>query len=152
MRNSHIMVMNINQKRTFYPRNKIEVEMCGDRNKLESSSIKADEGSQEQAENLESPTRSLQIMAPSGVSIESRAGDIRATSLTDFKLESLDGAIRLEAAKVVIPGLKTAHARSRTPGASASSVFQLCSCSNGKLFLAPGDGLCAADSESIVCR
>lgn len=44
-------------------------------------------------------------MAPSGVSIESRAGDIRATSLTDFKLESLDGAVSIYNLLLILPRL-----------------------------------------------
>ncbi|XP_024084442.1 uncharacterized protein LOC106662016 [Cimex lectularius] len=109
--------------------------------------------------SLESPTRSLQVMAPSGVSLESRAGDISATCLTDLKLESMDGAIRLEAARILLPGLKTAHSRpqprgrqSFQPASATSTVFQLCSCHNGKLFLAPADGLCATDNEKLLCR
>ncbi|CAA9999517.1 unnamed protein product [Nesidiocoris tenuis] len=55
--------------------------------------------------NLESPTRSLHIMAPAGVSIESRAGDISAQCLTDLKLESLDGGVRnnIEQALTTLP-------------------------------------------------
>nr|CAD7195823.1 unnamed protein product [Timema douglasi] len=41
---------------------------------------------------LESPTRSLKVRAPLGVLIESRAGDISASCLTDLKLQSLAGA------------------------------------------------------------
>ncbi|XP_073996623.1 sarcoglycan delta isoform X2 [Rhodnius prolixus] len=107
--------------------------------------------------NLESPTRSLHVMAPGGISIESRAGDISASCLTDLTLHSLDGAIRLEASKVMLPGLKMAHPRPQPRGRPpapppAPVVFQLCSCHNGKLFLAPAEGLCATDNENALCR
>lgn len=42
---------------------------------------------------LESPTRSLEVKGPQGVAIESRAGDISASCLTDLKLQSLAGAV-----------------------------------------------------------
>lgn len=32
------------------------------------------------------------------------------------------------------------------------SVYQLCVCGNGKVFMSPPDGQCAADNESLVCR
>jgi hypothetical protein len=42
---------------------------------------------------LESPTRSLEVRAPLGVLMESRAGDISASCLTDLKLQSVAGAV-----------------------------------------------------------
>ncbi|XP_071452781.1 delta-sarcoglycan-like [Hetaerina americana] len=114
---------------------------------------------------LESPTRSLEVRAPLGVAIESRAGDISATCLTDLKLQSVAGAVRLDSANILLPTLKTANV---PPGAygpaaapssdtsgiprrgSAPEVFQLCICGNGKLFLAPPEGICVADND--VCR
>ena len=44
---------------------------------------------------LESATRSLEISAPLGVAIESRAGDISAACLTDLKLQSTGGSVRV---------------------------------------------------------
>ncbi|XP_075213987.1 sarcoglycan delta isoform X2 [Lycorma delicatula] len=103
---------------------------------------------------LESATRSLQVMAPAGVNIESRAGDISASCLKDLKMESIDGAIRLEAASVILPGLKTASLSpphlSRQSG--DPSIYQLCVCGNGKLFLSAADGHCATDNEALICR
>ncbi|XP_046395178.1 delta-sarcoglycan-like [Ischnura elegans] len=113
---------------------------------------------------LESPTRSLEVKAPLGVAIESRAGDISATCLTDLKLQSVAGAVRLDSANIMLPTLKTANVSptsygpppappsdtSGAPRRSAPEVFQLCICGNGKLFLAPPDGICVADND--VCR
>nr|CAD7257114.1 unnamed protein product [Timema shepardi] len=110
---------------------------------------------------LESPTRSLKVRAPLGVLIESRAGDISASCLTDLKLQSLAGAVRLDSANVFLPGLKTAPpplpgapppAVPRRPNSPRHEIFQLCVCSNGKLFLASPEGVCAADDDSVVCR
>ncbi|XP_044730838.1 zeta-sarcoglycan [Chrysoperla carnea] len=57
---------------------------------------------------LESPTRSLELRAPVSIAIESRAGAIKAQCLTDMKLQSVAGAVRLEAANVFMPNLPTA--------------------------------------------
>uniref|UniRef100_A0A0A9X6V5 Delta-sarcoglycan n=2 Tax=Lygus hesperus TaxID=30085 RepID=A0A0A9X6V5_LYGHE len=155
------------QGRTLFSADKNEVVVGADQLRLSGSGgvvldgslqtplVRASPGSDL---HLESPTRSLNIMAPAGVSIESRAGDITAQCLTDLKLESLDGGIRLEAARVVLPGLKTAHSRPQPRGrplvsaTPATTVFQLCSCHNGKLFLAPADGVCATENEKVLCR
>ncbi|KAJ8871247.1 hypothetical protein PR048_027553 [Dryococelus australis] len=185
---------------------------------------------------LESPTRSLEVRAPLGVLIESRAGDIGASCLTDLKLQSLAGAdnarphtervahdylshvqtprwptrspdtssvqyvsdqlkcqlppyqsmwdmeytaqqyvspsasgqhpasaelnVRLDSSNVYLPGLRTAKPqiggdaspRQQPPRAPRHQIYQLCVCSNGKLFLATPEGLCAADDDSLVCR
>lgn len=44
---------------------------------------------------LESPTRTLNIKAPEGVGIESRAGDISASCLKDLKLQSKEGSVSM---------------------------------------------------------
>ncbi|RZF44382.1 hypothetical protein LSTR_LSTR007957 [Laodelphax striatellus] len=104
---------------------------------------------------LESATRTLQIQAPAGVTIDSRAGDITASCLSDLKLESIDGAIKLEAGSVLLPGLKTASTTQRSGGGRNQvdgSIYQLCVCGNGKLFLSAADGHCATDNEALICR
>lgn len=46
-----------------------------------------------------------------------------------------------------IGGSKKRGAEDKLP-----SVYQLCVCGNGKVFMSPPDGQCAADNESLVCR
>ncbi|PSN47579.1 Delta-sarcoglycan [Blattella germanica] len=120
--------------------------------------VRADSGNELR---LESPTRSLEVRAPFGILIDSRAGDISASCLTDLKLQSFAGAVRLDSSSVFLPGLKTAApAPISTPQQTTPrglhttrhDIYQLCVCSNGKLFLAPPEGLCAAGDESKVCR
>nr|CAD7195822.1 unnamed protein product [Timema douglasi] len=69
--------------------------------------------------------------------------------------------VRLDSANVFLPGLKTAPpplpgapppAVPRRPNSPRHEIFQLCVCSNGKLFLASPEGVCAADDDSVVCR
>ncbi|KAK2583169.1 hypothetical protein KPH14_009191 [Odynerus spinipes] len=127
---------------------------------------------------LESATRSLKVSAPQQVVLESWANEISASCLTDLKLQSVHGAIRLDSKSVFLKGLKTAvtvqgrssreqqqqqqqqqQQRSSRSSSSSSStshqnqrettIYQLCACANGKLFLARPEGICQADKS--VC-
>lgn len=121
--------------------------------------VRADSGSDLR---LESPTRTLWVRAPQGVVVESRAGDISASCLTDLRLHSVAGSIRLESERVFLPGVKVADVpggkavssrpQGRQEGRRRDEIYQLCMCGNGKLFLSAADGVCAADDDSAVCR
>ncbi|XP_017055107.1 delta-sarcoglycan [Drosophila ficusphila] len=103
---------------------------------------------------LESPTRQLQMTAAKDINLQSRAGGIEVVALEDVKFRALDGSLRLESSKILMPNLRTAQppilgtAQSRD---HMHRVFQLCACSNGKLFLAAPHSICAGD-DSTVCR
>ncbi|KAK3910986.1 Delta-sarcoglycan [Frankliniella fusca] len=126
---------------------------------VQTPAVRADSGSDLK---LESPTRSLWVHAPMGVKIESRAGDISASCLTDLKLQSVAGSIRLDGASLFLPGMRMSVAeagkapvptgRGRQEGRRRDEIYQLCMCANGKLFLSAAEGLCAADNDSFVCR
>lgn len=115
---------------------------------------------------LESATRSLKISAPQQVMIESWASEISASCLTDLKLQSVHGAIRLDAKSVYMKGLKTAmpvqghssreqqqqqqqqhSSRSSSTHQRETTIYQLCACASGKLFLARPEGSCQADKS-----
>lgn len=116
---------------------------------------------------LESATRSLKINAPQRVAIESWANEISASCLTDLKLQSVHGAIQLDAKSVYVKGLKTAipvqghssreqqqqqqqhsgRSSSAHQGQKETTIYQLCVCASGKLFLARPDGSCQADKS-----
>ncbi|XP_011257840.1 zeta-sarcoglycan isoform X1 [Camponotus floridanus] len=115
---------------------------------------------------LESATRSLKISAPQQVVIESWASEISASCLTDLKLQSIHGAIRLDAKSVYMKGLKTAmpvqghssreqqqqqqqqhSSRSSSTHQRETTIYQLCVCASGKLFLARPEGTCQADKS-----
>ncbi|XP_065093576.1 zeta-sarcoglycan [Ochlerotatus camptorhynchus] len=118
---------------------------------------------------LESPTRSLEVRATQEIFMQSRAGSIEANCLNDLKLHSVAGSIRLDASSIIMPNLRTVQApsssssgSSRDHGSSSSTsssssssshskIYQLCACSNGKLFLAPAHSICTAD-DSAICR
>uniref|UniRef100_A0A336MWC4 CSON006999 protein n=1 Tax=Culicoides sonorensis TaxID=179676 RepID=A0A336MWC4_CULSO len=102
---------------------------------------------------LESPTRSLEMKSSQEVFIQSMAGSIQAISLNDLKLNSKSGSVRLDAANINLPNLKlgadqTTYLSSMSP--STPIVYQLCVCTNGKLFIAPAKGMCAT-GESKIC-
>ncbi|XP_043271848.1 zeta-sarcoglycan [Venturia canescens] len=119
---------------------------------------------------LESATRSLEIKAPERVVIESRAGEILASSLADLTLQSIEGGIHFDAKSIFFEDLKSAtplqqrhvtrdqqqqqqqsqqqsqrNGRSSLPGQLESNIYQLCICPSGKLFLAKPEGICQAD-------
>lgn len=48
-------------------------------------------------QRLESASRKLELSGPQGVTIESRAGDITVSCLMDVKLQSIAGAVRIQA-------------------------------------------------------
>lgn len=105
---------------------------------------------------LESPTRSLEMHAAQNIALESRAGDISASCLTTFRLRSVAGSIRLDAPSIFMPKLKSAlplpPSTPHTHDPHHQNIYQLCACANGKLFLAPPHGVCAAREESLICR
>ncbi|XP_043468420.1 zeta-sarcoglycan [Leptopilina heterotoma] len=114
---------------------------------------------------LESATRSLKIDAPQRVVLESFGGEISVTCLLDMQLQSIEGAIRFESKSVFLKGLKTAvpiqsytsreqqqqySSRSSSHQSQReSTIYQLCACASGKLFLASPEGVCQADKA--VC-
>ncbi|KAG5209445.1 hypothetical protein MJG53_007757 [Ovis ammon polii x Ovis aries] len=77
---------------------------------------------------LESPTRSLVMEAPKGVEINAEAGNMEAICRTELRLESKDGEIKLDAAKIKLPRLP--HG-SYTPTGTRQKVFEICVCANG---------------------
>ncbi|XP_077983935.1 zeta-sarcoglycan-like [Glandiceps talaboti] len=94
---------------------------------------------------LESTTRSLFMHAPKGILMEAEGGDFTAKCRTDLRLESNDGAILLNSQNIEFKNLKTVS----SGDVSNSDVYELCTCPNGKLFLAgptsgckPETGLC----------
>ncbi|XP_049865028.1 zeta-sarcoglycan-like [Pectinophora gossypiella] len=105
---------------------------------------------------LESPTRSLDMHAAQSIALESRAGDISASCLSTFRLKSTAGAIRLDAPSIYMPKLKSAlplpPSTPHSHDPHHQNIYQLCACANGKLFLAPPHGACAAREESLICR
>eukprot|EP00058_Branchiostoma_floridae_P023719 XP_002609209.1 hypothetical protein BRAFLDRAFT_115270 [Branchiostoma floridae] len=88
---------------------------------------------------LESTTRSLYVQAPEGVTMEAEGGGFTTTSRTDIKLMSSQGKIVLDAGNIHLQNIpESVPSRS---GRQLDNVFELCTCPDGKLFLAvPASG------------
>ncbi|KAB0387764.1 hypothetical protein FD755_002720 [Muntiacus reevesi] len=97
---------------------------------------------------LESPTRSLVMEAPKGVEINAEAGNMEATCRTELRLESKDGEIKLDAAKIKLPRLP--HG-SYTPAGARQKVFEICVCANGRLFLSQAGAGSTCQINTSVC-
>ncbi|KAK3852232.1 hypothetical protein Pcinc_041173 [Petrolisthes cinctipes] len=97
---------------------------------------------------LESLTRSLEVTAPQGIALESRAGTITAKCLHDFTLQSTAGVIKFDTPNIFVQGLPTSNVQTDDKGLDDHAVYQLCVCSSGRLFLARPKGVCAANSPT----
>jgi len=98
---------------------------------------------------LESPTRSLHVQAAQRVKLESLAGELAATCYQDLRLKSTGGSIKLDSSSVMLPNIRTAaitaKAKNSSQTKSSVQIYQVCVCSNGRLFISPPDGSCMAD-------
>lgn len=92
---------------------------------------------------LESPTRSVTIDAAQDIELMAAAGEISLNSLLDISLASKQGEIRLESSQIYMEKLQRSDGR-------GSPQLQLCTCHNGRLFLAAPTADCRADNS--ICR
>ncbi|CAG0883575.1 unnamed protein product [Cyprideis torosa] len=75
---------------------------------------------------LESPTRSIEVAATQGITVESRAGSIEVLSLTDIKLSSIKGEIVFDSKNVRMPELPRVNVSGTRLAASQSVlVYQI---------------------------
>ncbi|XP_023074927.1 zeta-sarcoglycan isoform X2 [Piliocolobus tephrosceles] len=102
---------------------------------------------------LESPTRSLIMEAPRGVQVSAAAGDFKATCRKELHLQSTEGEIFLNAETIRLGNLPTGSFSSSSPSSSSSrqTVYELCVCPNGKLYLSPAGVGSTCQSSSNIC-
>ncbi|XP_055300317.1 delta-sarcoglycan isoform X2 [Sitodiplosis mosellana] len=167
------MLFSVNKNEVSIGANALNVEGEGGavfRESIQTPLIRAEPGKELK---LESPTRSLLINAGKDIFIKSGAGNIDASCLNDIRIQS-EGSIRLDSASILMPNLKIVQPAGTSSSSSAlpstydhhhqlgqqqqqqpphhhHKIYQLCACSNGKLFLAMSHSICAGD-ESTVCR
>lgn len=101
---------------------------------------------------LESPTGSLEIRAPQGINLESRGGKISTLALNDITFKSEVGSINLDSSSILMPSLPTAIPSRSNSAVNSHEIYQVCVCSNGKLFLAHPQHICGTTSDDLVCR
>ncbi|XP_069510051.1 delta-sarcoglycan isoform X3 [Ambystoma mexicanum] len=97
---------------------------------------------------LESPTRALVMEAPKGIEINAEAGNLLATCRTDLRLESKDGEISLNAANIKLPRLPRGAYSSM---GLKQNVYEICVCSNGRLFLSQAGSSSTCQINTSVC-
>ncbi|XP_041972848.1 delta-sarcoglycan-like isoform X2 [Aricia agestis] len=121
------------------------------RNSLQAPLVRAPPGSDLQLESL---TRMLDLRAPQSIYFESRAGNIDIASHNNIKLDSVVGAIKIDAPNIIISNLKEATTVDKPQKSiRGKKVYQMCACASGKLFLAAPDALCAMqDNDTELCR
>uniref|UniRef100_A0A4W3IMY2 Sarcoglycan zeta n=1 Tax=Callorhinchus milii TaxID=7868 RepID=A0A4W3IMY2_CALMI len=98
---------------------------------------------------LESPTRALTMEAPKGVHIAADEGEIKATCRRDLQLQSTDGEIFLNAKTIRLGNIPQGSAS--TSSTPHQTVYEVCVCPNGKLFLSPGEAGSTCQSSSNIC-
>ncbi|XP_074011551.1 delta-sarcoglycan isoform X2 [Numenius arquata] len=97
---------------------------------------------------LESPTRALVMEAPKGIEINAEAGSLKATCRTELRLESKDGEITLNSAKIKLPKLPQGSSSS---AGSRQKIYELCVCPNGRLFLSQAGTSSTCQINTSVC-
>ncbi|KAM6345785.1 zeta-sarcoglycan isoform 2-T2 [Podargus strigoides] len=105
---------------------------------------------------LESPTRSLVMEAPRGVQVNAAAGDLKATCRKELHLQSTEGEIFLNADTIRLGNLPVGSFSSTSSSSSSSSaprqtIYELCVCPNGKLYLSPAGAGSTCQSSSNIC-
>ncbi|XP_025056758.1 delta-sarcoglycan isoform X3 [Alligator sinensis] len=97
---------------------------------------------------LESPTRALVMEAPKGIEINAEAGSLEATCRTELRLESKDGEITLDSAKIKLPKLPQGF---YSAAGSRQKIYELCVCPNGRLFLSQAGASSTCQINTSVC-
>ncbi|XP_018098649.1 zeta-sarcoglycan [Xenopus laevis] len=102
---------------------------------------------------LESPTRSLTMEAPKGVHISAVAGEFKASCRKELHLQSTDGEIFLNADNIRLGNLPHGSYSSSTPNSVGprQTVYELCICPNGKLYLSPSGASSTCQLNSNIC-
>nr|XP_014976222.2 gamma-sarcoglycan isoform X1 [Macaca mulatta] len=97
---------------------------------------------------LESPTRRLSMDAPRGVHLQAHAGKIEVLSQMDILFHSSDGMLVLDAETVCLPKLVQG---TWGPSGSSQSLYEICACPDGKLYLSVAGVGTTCQEHSHIC-
>ncbi|NWX75401.1 SGCZ protein, partial [Alca torda] len=106
---------------------------------------------------LESPTRSLVMEAPRGVQVNAAAGDLKATCRKELHLQSTEGEVSstntIRLGNLPVGSFSSSSSSSSSPSSSAprQTIYELCVCPNGKLYLSPAGAGSTCQSSSNIC-
>ncbi|KAG7458577.1 hypothetical protein MATL_G00221880 [Megalops atlanticus] len=99
---------------------------------------------------LESPTRTLTMEAPKGVEISANVGDFKASCRKDLLVQSSEGEIFLNANTIRL-GTSAWDAGGPAGACTKQTVYELCVCPSGKLYLSPAGTGSTCQSTSTIC-
>ncbi|CAG11532.1 unnamed protein product [Tetraodon nigroviridis] len=127
-------------------------------------------GKRQKATKLEFPTRTLTLEAPRGVEVNAGVGDFTAYCRKDLLLQSSEGEllsidlslslsllIFLDANAIRLGNIPLGSAVDPLEGAPAGTtytkqtVYELCACANGKLYLSPAEKGSTCQTTSNFC-
>nr|XP_046191736.1 zeta-sarcoglycan isoform X2 [Oncorhynchus gorbuscha] len=105
---------------------------------------------------LESPTRTLSLEAPRGVEVNAGVGDFKASCRKDLLLQSSEGEIFLDSSTIRLGNIPHGTAADPLHGAPGTTypkqtVYELCVCPSGKLYLSPAEKGSTCQTTSNVC-
>ncbi|XP_055780062.1 zeta-sarcoglycan-like [Salvelinus fontinalis] len=105
---------------------------------------------------LESPTRTLSLEAPRGVEVNAGVGDFKASCRKDLLLQSSEGEIFLDSTTIRLGNIPHGTAADPLHGAPGTTypkqtVYELCVCPSGKLYLSPAEKGSTCQTTSNVC-
>ncbi|KAM6949090.1 zeta-sarcoglycan-like [Aplochiton taeniatus] len=101
---------------------------------------------------LESPTRTLTMEAPRGVEVSSAQGNLKASCRKDLQLQSTEGEIYLDASSVRLGSLPLGvHGPSSGQTPPKQSVYEVCVCPSGKVYLSAAESGSTCQAMSNIC-
>ncbi|XP_070849079.1 zeta-sarcoglycan-like isoform X1 [Chaetodon trifascialis] len=101
---------------------------------------------------LESPTRTLTMEAPRGVEVSAAKGLLKVSGRKDLQLESTEGEILLDASTIQMGGLPLGvYTPSPTQASREQSVYEVCVCPSGKIYLSPAESSSTCQAMSNIC-
>uniref|UniRef100_A0A8C6U2G2 Sarcoglycan zeta n=1 Tax=Neogobius melanostomus TaxID=47308 RepID=A0A8C6U2G2_9GOBI len=101
---------------------------------------------------LESPTRTLTMEAPRGVEVSASQGTLQISGRKDLQLESSEGEILLDASTIQLGNLPLGtYAKSTSQASHEQTVYEVCVCPSGKVYLSPAQSSSTCQAMNNVC-
>lgn len=101
---------------------------------------------------LESPTRTLTMEAPRGVEVSTSQGTLQISGRKDLQLESTEGEILLDASTIQFGNLPLGtFAKSTSQASQEQTVYEVCVCPSGKVYLSPAQSSSTCQVMNNVC-
>ncbi|KAG8134674.1 hypothetical protein E2320_007762 [Naja naja] len=92
--------------------------------------------------------------APKGIQVSAAAGDLKAACRKELHLQSTEGEIFLNADSIRLGNLPLgSFPSSSSPSSSATrqTIYEICVCPNGKLYLSPAGAGSTCQSSGNIC-